>query len=52
VAAGTHLAQGGLQPGAHSLEAGRLGRVQVSATEIVLGTPLIINRNNVDSLEF
>jgi rhamnose transport system substrate-binding protein/rhamnose transport system permease protein len=52
VAAGARLAQGGLQPGMHSLEAGRLGRVQVSATEIVLGTPLIINRGNVDSLDF
>ena len=52
VAAGSQLAQGGLKPGTASLDAGRLGRVQVSAGQIVLGTPLIINKSNVDSLDF
>jgi rhamnose transport system permease protein len=35
-----------------SLSAGRLGELSVRGSEIVLGTPLIINKANVDTLDF
>jgi rhamnose transport system substrate-binding protein len=52
VAAGSSIAQGGLGSGAKSLNAGRLGDVQIRGSEIVLGTPLIIDKDNVDRLDF
>ena len=38
--------------GATSLAVGRLGTLQVRGSEIVLGVPLIINRDNIDRLDF
>ena len=35
-----------------SLSAGRLGKLSVRGSEIVLGTPLIINKANIDTLDF
>jgi rhamnose transport system permease protein len=35
-----------------SLSAGRLGKLSVRGREIVLGTPLIINKANIDTLDF
>ena len=48
VDAGTQLAQGGLQPGTHSLDAGRLGQVQVNGSEIVLALRSSSIRKNID----
>ena len=35
-----------------SLSVGRLGKLSVRGSEIVLGTPLIINKANIDRLNF
>ena len=35
-----------------SLSVGRLGRLSVRGSEIILGTPLIINKENIDTLDF
>jgi rhamnose transport system permease protein len=34
------------------LNAGRLGKVAVRGSEIILGAPLIINKDNIDTLDF
>ena len=41
-----------LEAGASSVTAGRLGRLQIRGSEIILGEPLIINRANIDQLDF
>jgi ribose/xylose/arabinose/galactoside ABC-type transport system permease subunit/ABC-type sugar transport system substrate-binding protein len=41
-----------LRIGATSLQAGRLGTRQVRGSEIILGEPLIINKANVDQMDF
>jgi rhamnose transport system permease protein len=35
-----------------SLSVGRLGKLSVRGSEIVLGTPLVINKANIDTLDF
>jgi rhamnose transport system permease protein len=52
VAAGTQFAQQGLPRDATVLNAGRLGNVLINGSEIVLGKPLVINKQNVDQLNF
>ncbi len=52
VYAGSLLAQNKLAGGAASVQAGRLGTLQVRGTEIILGAPLIINKQNIDQLDF
>ncbi len=52
VRAGHALATGGLTPGAHGLEAGRLGRVEVKGDNVLLGTPFTFTRENVDQFDF
>jgi len=52
VQAATMLVQKQIGPGIDSLRAGRLGAIQVRGSEIVLGTPLIINKDNIDQLNF
>lgn len=37
---------------ATSIQVGRLGRLEVRNSEIILGTPLIINKENIDHLNF
>ena len=41
-----------LQAGATSINAGRLGTLQVRGSEIILGEPLIINKANIDQMDF
>jgi rhamnose transport system substrate-binding protein len=41
-----------IEPSARSVSVGRLGRLTVRGSEIVLGTPLIINKANIDRLDF
>jgi rhamnose transport system substrate-binding protein/rhamnose transport system permease protein len=38
--------------GATSLQAGRLGSLTVRGSEVILGTPLAIDRKNIDTLDF
>lgn len=52
VFAGSLLAEGKIPPGAGSIQAGRLGSLRIQGSEIVLGNPLIINRSNIDQLDF
>jgi ribose/xylose/arabinose/galactoside ABC-type transport system permease subunit/ABC-type sugar transport system substrate-binding protein len=52
VYAGTLMAQHRILPGATSVKFGRLGDLQVKGSEIILGKPLRISRENVDSLNF
>ncbi len=52
VYSGWLLAQNKLARGASSIQAGRLGMLQVRGSEIILGSPLIINKKNIDQLDF
>jgi ABC-type sugar transport system substrate-binding protein len=52
VYASSLLAQGKIQDGATSISTGRLGSIRVRGSEIILGDPLIINKANIDQLDF
>ncbi|HXB69399.1 MAG TPA: substrate-binding domain-containing protein [Candidatus Acidoferrales bacterium] len=52
VQAAAMLVQKQIGPGISSLRAGRLGAIEVRGSEIILGTPLIINKANIDQLNF
>ena len=45
-------ANGKLAPGTPSFEAGRLGRVNLRDSEIILGPPLLFNKDNIDRFDF
>jgi len=44
--------EGRLERGAKSVTAGRLRTLEIRGSEIILGDPLIINKTNVDQLDF
>jgi ABC-type sugar transport system substrate-binding protein len=46
------LAQNKMQAGAASLEAGRLGRIEIRGSEVILGKPVIFNKANIDQFDF
>ena len=46
------LANGRLKPGAVSLEAGRLGKVEIRGDQVILGTPFTFTKDNIDRFEF
>ena len=46
------LAENKIRPGAASIDAGRLGKVEIRGSEIILGAPLIINKSNIGRLDF
>jgi rhamnose transport system permease protein len=52
VQAASLLAQKRIERGAASVQAGRLGTVQVRGGEIILGPPLIMNKGNIDQFDF
>jgi len=52
VYAGALAADGRLQSGAQSLQAGRLGAIEIRGSEIVLGPPLLFNKDNIDRFDF
>jgi len=52
VYAGLLDAQHRIAPGSTSIEAGRLGKLQVRGSEIILGKPLVIDKSNIDHLDF
>ena len=52
VYAGTLLAQNKLQTGARSVQAGRLGTIEIRGSEIILGPPLMFTRANIDRFDF
>jgi rhamnose transport system substrate-binding protein len=52
VLAATKLVQQGFAAGARSIEAGRLGTIEVRGAEILLGAPLLMNKSNIDKYDF
>jgi len=52
VYASSLLTQNKIPAGAQSIEAGRLGKLEVRGTEIILGPPLMINKSNIDQFDF
>jgi len=52
VYAGWLDAQHKIEDSVTSLSVGRLGKLSVRGSEIVLGTPLVINKANIDTLDF
>jgi rhamnose transport system permease protein len=52
VYAGSLLTQNKLPAGARSLEAGRLGRIEIRGSEIILGPPLMFTKANIDRFDF
>jgi rhamnose transport system substrate-binding protein len=45
-------AENRLAGGAHTLQAGRLGGVEIRGSEIILGAPMLFNRSNIDRFDF
>ena len=52
VYAAWQLANKKVAAGATSMQAGRLGMLQVQGDQIILGAPLIINKQNIDTFDF
>jgi rhamnose transport system substrate-binding protein len=52
VYAGALMARQKLVPGAKSLEAGRLGTIEIRGSEIILGPPLFFRKDNIDRFDF
>ena len=52
VLAGARLAQDGMPPGTASIDAGRLGTIQIRGTEVVLGEPTKFTKDNIDRFDF
>jgi len=52
VLAAAKLAQQSFAPGATSIYAGRLGKLEVRGSEIILGAPLLMNKSNIDRYDF
>jgi ribose/xylose/arabinose/galactoside ABC-type transport system permease subunit/ABC-type sugar transport system substrate-binding protein len=51
VYAGWLLAENKMVSGAKSIQAGRLGELEIRGSDIILGTPLIINNANADQFD-
>ena len=52
VHAGVQLLKDSLRAGASSMQAGRLGQLQIRGSEIILGPPLKFTRANIDEFDF
>lgn len=52
VYAGWLASQGKIPPNATAIDAGRLGELDVRGSEIILGKPVLINKANIDRLNF
>ena len=46
------LVRGKLQAGASSMQAGRLGPIEIKGDQVILGKPLIFNKSNIDQFNF
>ena len=49
---GALMAQNKLAPGAASIDAGRLGTVNIRGSEVILGPPLLFTKENIDKFNF
>jgi rhamnose transport system substrate-binding protein len=52
VVASADVVSGKLAAGATSMDGRRLGKIEVRGDEIILGAPLVIDKSNVDRLDF
>jgi rhamnose transport system permease protein len=52
VLASSLLAAKGIPPGTQAIDAGRLGKIQIRGSEIVLGAPAMFTRDNIDKFDF
>ncbi|HXE54332.1 MAG TPA: substrate-binding domain-containing protein, partial [Tepidisphaeraceae bacterium] len=52
VLAADDLANGKLKPGATSMQAGRLGTIQIQGDNILLGKPVVFDEKNIDQFNF
>jgi rhamnose transport system substrate-binding protein len=52
VYAGDALAKGTLKSGGESLDAGRLGKIEVRGSDVILGAPFVFTRANIDNFDF
>ncbi len=52
VLAASQMVNGTFAPGATSIDAGRLGRLEVRGKEIILGAPLLMTKANIDQYDF
>ncbi len=52
VLAASQLVNGTFAPGATSIDAGRLGKLEVGGQEIILGAPLLMTKANIDKYDF
>jgi rhamnose transport system permease protein len=46
------LANGRLKRGDTSLEAGKLGKIEVRGDNIILGAPFVFTKDNIDRFDF
>ncbi len=52
VKAAVALTQGTVKPGATSIEAGRLGKIEIKGDNILLGKPFVFTKDNIDEFDF
>jgi rhamnose transport system permease protein len=52
VLSASQLVRQGFAAGATGIDAGRLGRIEIRGSEIILGAPLLMNKANIDRYDF
>ncbi len=52
VLAAADLANGTLKSGAKTIDAGRLGKIAIKESDIVLGKPFVFTKDNIDQFDF
>jgi rhamnose transport system substrate-binding protein len=52
IKAAAALKSGSLKPGATSIEAGRLGTIEIKGDNILLGQPFVFTKENIDQFDF
>ncbi len=52
IQAGAQLVKGTLAAGAKTMNAGRLGAIEIRGSEVILGPPLFFRKDNIDKFDF
>ena len=52
VQASKQIVEGTLKPGTKQIDAGRLGKIQIDGTSILLGAPFAFNKDNIGKFDF